>query len=134
MNVVLDTNILLRYTIGDDPAQAAIAGNIFQTAGEIVIPTHVLCEYIWTLRAGYKQPAGAIAAAVRAIVATDRVIVDDDEVEAGLRMMDAGGDFADGVNAYAGTRMASSTAVFVSFDQQAVRLLNGQGMSAMAPD
>jgi predicted nucleic-acid-binding protein len=133
MNVTLDTNILLRHTIGDDAKQAAIAENIFQTSAEIIIPTHVLCEYVWTLRAGYKQTARAIAAAIRAIVATDRVVVDDDEVDAGLQMMDAGGDFADGVNAYAGTRMTSGKTVFVSFDQQAVQLLNSHGVPAVVP-
>jgi predicted nucleic-acid-binding protein len=134
MNVTLDTNILLRHTVGDNAAQAAVAENIFQTAAEIVIPTHVFCEYVWTLRAGYKQDARAIATAIRAIVTTDNVVVDDDEVAAGLQMMDAGGDFADGVNAYAGTRMASGKTVFASFDQKAVRLLNGHGVSAVVPE
>ena len=134
MNVVIDTNILLRYTVGDDVAQAAIAERIMETATEVVIPTHVFCEYVWVLRAGYKQPVETIAKAIRAIVATDRIVVNDDEVQAGLQMMDAGGDFADGVVAYVGSRMASGPAVFASFDKQAVRLLAGRGLSALVPD
>jgi len=51
-----------------------------------------------------------------------------------LLMMDDGGDFADGVTAYVGSRMASGPAVFVSFDRQAVKLLTNRGLSAMAPD
>ena len=134
MNVIIDTNILLRYTVGDDAAQAAIAEKIMETSTEIVIPTHVFCEYVWTLRAGYKQSVEAIAEAIRAIVATDRIVVNDDEVQAGLLMMDDGGDFADGVTAYVGSRMASGPAVFASFDKQAVKLLAGRGLSALVPD
>ena len=134
MNVVIDTNILLRYTVGDDVAQAATAERIIETSTEVVIPTQVFCEYVWTLRSRYKQSMKAIAEAIRAIVATERIIVNDDEVQAGLLMMDDGGDFADGVTAYVGSRMASGPTVFVSFDRQAVRLLTSRGLSAMAPD
>ena len=134
MNVIIDTNILLRYTVGDDVAQAAIAERVIETSTEVVIPTHVFCEYVWTLRARYKQPTEAIAEAIRAIVATDRIVVNDDEVQAGLLMMDDGGDFADGVAAYAGSCMASGPAVFASFDKQAVKLLVGRGLSALVPD
>ncbi|MDR1163792.1 MAG: type II toxin-antitoxin system VapC family toxin [Candidatus Accumulibacter sp.] len=134
MSIVIDTNILLRYTVGDDPAQAAIAERIMESSSEIVIPTQVFCEYVWTLRARYKQPKEAIAEAIRAIVATDRIVVNDDEVQAGLQMMEDGGDFADGVTAYAGSRMASGPAVFASFDKQAVKLLVRRGLSALVPD
>ncbi|MDR1274789.1 MAG: type II toxin-antitoxin system VapC family toxin [Candidatus Accumulibacter sp.] len=134
MNVIVDTNILLRFTVGDDLAQAAIAEKIMETSTELVIPTQVFCEYVWTLRSRYKQSLETIAEAIRAIVATDRIVVNDDEVQAGLMMMDDGGDFADGVAAYAGSRMASGPAVFASFDRQAVKLLIGCGLSAMVPD
>jgi len=134
MKVIIDTNILLRYTIGDDAAQAAIAVKIMETSTEVVIPTHVFCEYVWTLRVRYKQSIEAVAEAIRAIVATDRIIVNDDEIQAGLLMMDDGGDFADGVTAYTGSRMASGPAAFASFDKQAVRLLAQRGVSALVPD
>jgi hypothetical protein len=65
---------------------------------------------------------------------TGKVIVKDDEVEAGLRMLDDGGDFADGVHAYSGLNMAPGQAVLVSFDKKAVRLLAGRGLSALAPE
>jgi predicted nucleic-acid-binding protein len=134
MNIVTDTNVLLRYTVGDDAAQAETAKNLLHAAQKIVIPTHVFCEYVWTLRSGYRQSDAVIALAIQAIVKTNRVVVNDEEVQAGLEMMAAGGDFADGVNAYAGFRMAGSAAVFVSFDRKAVRLLNERGLSALVPE
>ncbi|KPX08316.1 Uncharacterized protein ALO74_02066, partial [Pseudomonas syringae pv. cunninghamiae] len=49
-------------------------------------------------------------------------------VEAGLLVLDAGGDFADGVIAYEGNWLGGET--FVSFDKKAVTLLSVQGQSA----
>ncbi len=49
-------------------------------------------------------------------------------VEAGLSVLEAGGDFADGVIAYEGNWLGGET--FVSFDKKAVALLTAQGQSA----
>jgi predicted nucleic-acid-binding protein len=43
-------------------------------------------------------------------------------------MLDAGGDFADGVIAYEGKWLGAET--FVSFDKKAVRTLTSVGVSA----
>lgn len=46
----------------------------------------------------------------------------------GLTILEAGGDFADGVIAYEGNWLGGET--FVSFDKKAVALLAAQGLSA----
>ncbi|EGG79200.1 transposase subfamily [Gluconacetobacter sp. SXCC-1] len=46
-------------------------------------------------------------------------------VEAGLALLEAGGDFADGVIAHEGVWLGGET--FVSFDKKAVSLLKKQG-------
>ena len=56
------------------------------------------------------------------------VVANRPAAEAGLAMLDAGGDFADGVIAYEGNWLGAET--FVSFDKRAVRLLEEQGKSA----
>lgn len=48
--------------------------------------------------------------------------------EAGLAMLDAGGDFADGVIAYEGLWLGAE--MFVSFDKKAVEMLREQGVEA----
>lgn len=48
--------------------------------------------------------------------------------EAGLAMLEAGGDFADGVIAYEGHWLGGET--FTSFDKKAVELLTDQGKPA----
>jgi predicted nucleic-acid-binding protein len=71
------------------------------------------------------QDAGT---AIRALAAAENVEMNRRAVEAGLAMLDAGGDFADGVIAYEGNWLGGET--FVSFDKQAVRILNEQGTAA----
>lgn len=49
-------------------------------------------------------------------------------VEAGLLMLEAGGDFTDGVIAYEGEWLGGE--IFISFDKQAVTLLKSQECQA----
>ena len=58
----------------------------------------------------------------------DTVRVDRTAAEAGLALLEAGGDFADGVIAHQGQWLGGES--FVSFDRQAVALLQAQGISA----
>jgi predicted nucleic-acid-binding protein len=76
----------------------------------------------------YGLPAVEVAAAIRALLAAGNVEVDRPAVAAGLTMLDAGGDFADGVIAYEGRWLGAET--FVSFDKSAVEMLTAQGVSA----
>ena len=51
-----------------------------------------------------------------------------DEMYQFVAVLDAGGDFADGVIAYEGSWLGADT--FVSFDKKTVRLMDAQGGSA----
>jgi predicted nucleic-acid-binding protein len=77
---------------------------------------------------GYKEPQDRIAAALRGLIAARNVSVDVAAVEAGLALLDAGGDFADGIIAHEGRWLGSD--VFVSFDRAAVKLLQANGEAA----
>jgi len=85
VKVTVDTNVLVRAVVQDEPLQAQAAAKILTDAN---------------------RPA----------------------VEAGLAVLDAGGDFADGVIAYEGQWLGAET--FVSFDKKAVALLIARGQSA----
>ena len=61
------------------------------------------------------------------------VVTDTVAARAGLRMLDAGGDFADGVIQHTGSQQAGAPSVFASFDRKAVRLLEEQGFSTLVP-
>ena len=50
----VDTNVLLRYILRDDPRQASEAGRVLEEAEardeRLFVSTPVLCELCWTLR------------------------------------------------------------------------------------
>ena len=133
MKIIVDTNVIARLIIDSDIEQAKIAADLIDRAEEVIIPTHVFCELAWILLSIYKFNREKIQFAIESVLNIDRLTVREDEVEAGLRMMEKGGDFADGVNEYTGRVMARGLSVFVSFDKQAVRLLTERGISAMVP-
>lgn len=74
------------------------------------------------------QHNASIAVAIRALAATEKVVMNRAAVEAGIAALDTGGDFADGVMAYEGNWLGAET--FVSFDKKAVLLLARQGVMA----
>ena len=128
MKVAVDTNVLVRAAVGDDPAQARVAAKVLTDAELIAVALPCLCEFVWVLRRVYNfQPSDA-ATAIRALLAAANVEVNRPAVEAGLLVLEAGGDFADGVIAYEGNWLGGET--FVSFDKKAVALLTAQGQSA----
>ena len=128
MRVVVDTNVLVRAVVRDDRAQAQVAAKILTDAEVIAVALPCLCEFVWVLRKVYSLETEDIAAAIRALLAASNVQVNRPAVEAGLSMLEANGDFADGVIAYEGTWLGGET--FVSFDKQAVALLTAHGQSA----
>jgi len=128
MKVAVDTNVLIRAAVRDDPAQASIAAKVLTDAELIAVATPCLCEFVWVLLRVYGfQPSDA-AAALRTLLAAANVEMNRPAVEAGLSMLEAGGDFADGVIAYEGNWLGGET--FISFDKKAVTLLTSQGQSA----
>ena len=80
------------------------------------------------LRKVYNLQANDIATAIRARLATANVRVNTPAVEAGLSMLEANGDIADGVIDYEETWLSGET--FLSFDKRAFALLTAQGQPA----
>ncbi len=125
MRITADTNILVRVAINDDLEQARQARILLQDAETVVLTLPALCEFVWVARRGYRRQAGDIAAAMRQLLAAPSVAVDRLAAEAGLAMLEAGGDFADGVIAFDGRRLGG--AVFASFDRRAVESVAASG-------
>jgi len=128
MKIVADTNVLLRDALHDDPLQARVAAKILESAELVAIPVAVFCEFVWVLRQGYKKSAAEIADAIRRLLRSASVMTNRLAVDAGLELLDRGGDFADGAIAYEGRWLGAEE--FVSFDKEAVSLLKSQGKRA----
>jgi len=129
MKITVDTNVLIRAVVRDDEKQALAADKIMKSADRIAVTLPCLCEFVWVLRRLYEFDREDIAAAIRALADTANVSLNRPAVEAGLAVLNAGGDFADGLIAYEGTWLGAET--FVSFDKKAVTLLAKQKYETM---
>ena len=128
MKIAADTNVLLRNVLQDDPVQSRLARKALESADLVAISTPVFCEFVWVLRQLYSRSAVEVAGAIRFLIDSENVSTDRATVEAGLELLDQGGDFADGAIAYEGAWLGAEE--FVSFDKQAVKLLKSQGKRA----
>lgn len=128
MKIIADTNVLLRFVLGDDLEQYEIALDAMEKSEAVAVTNHALCEMAWVLRSRYGVSRPAIAATIRALLETRNVVLDSATVNAGLTMLEAGADFAAGVINHEGRWLGGET--FVSFDRKAVAALEKQGQKA----
>jgi predicted nucleic-acid-binding protein len=81
---LLDTNVILRYLVGDDSAKAARATALLERVdrGEemVEIPEGVLTEAVWTLESHYQVPRSETARNLAAILSFAGVRVTAPEV------------------------------------------------------
>ncbi len=113
----VDTNVIVRYLTGDDPAQADKARAVIGRKPVFVSKT-VLLEAEWVLRGVYDLPPEQVIPALRAFAGLPGVSVEN----AGLvaRAMDwaeAGMDFADALH----LASAAGCESFLTFDKRFAR-------------
>jgi len=125
VRITVDTNVLVRAAVRDHREQSDAATRAMDRADLLAVPVPSLCEFVWVLRSVYGFKAAEIGVAMRSLLAAENVETNRPAVEAGLVMLDAGGDFADGAIAYEGRWLGADT--FVSFDKKAVEMLKAQG-------
>ena len=128
VKITVDTNVLVRVVVRDDVQQTRIAEKFLREAELMAVTLSSLCELVWVLRQGYKFGHGEIAVVLETLLNAENVAVNRPAVDAGLAVLNAGGDFADGVIAYEGRWLGGDT--FVSFDKKAVSLIAKQGQRA----
>ena len=96
--LTLDTNVVVRLLIGDDPQQTPVAERAFLDAiagGGVYLPDVVLAEVAWVLR-GYELDRATRHQLLERLVRTRGVVVDDiDAVIDALDQFRQGGDLAD---------------------------------------
>jgi predicted nucleic-acid-binding protein len=127
VKITADTNVLVRAITGDDPLLSKVAQAEVASADMIALAVPALCELVWVLSQGYKIASADIAETIRRLINSVNVVVNRPAAEAGLAVLKAGGDFADGAIAYEGSWLGADA--FVSFDKKAVRLVEAQGES-----
>ena len=79
--IAVDTNVLLRYLLRDDEAQAEKSRRVFARAKHILITDVVLVEAVWTLIGRrYRATKDDVIAVVDKLLQEPNVRFEDDEV------------------------------------------------------
>lgn len=102
MKISVDTTVLARAVLNDQPAQSRAARKLLKEASLIAVPLPCLCALVWVLRQGAKLAKDDVATTIRSLMNMGNVVVNWPAAELGLAVLDAGGDFADGVIACEG--------------------------------
>lgn len=127
MKIAVDTNILVRAAVRDDPHQCQLAAATLTEATTVFVSTLVLCEYVWVLARGYNFSPQVIIASIQRLINASNVVVEHRAtVDAGLDQLAAGGDFADGVIAFLGGLAEAEE--FVTLDVKAGAIFKAQGL------
>ncbi len=131
----LDTNVVVRLLIGDDPQQTPIAERAFLAAiasGGVYLPDVVLAEVAWVLR-GYDLVRQTRYDLLERLVRSRGVVVDDiDAVIDALEHFRQGGDLADQLILARAAR--ASALPVLSFDQRFSRWEGVELLEAEFPD
>lgn len=105
----IDTNILVRYIVADDPAQFRAATRFIEHECSPREPGFinriVLAELVWVLESSYKLPRLAIVSALRLLLGANQLSIEEvEDARAALREYQDGADFADSLIAAANER------------------------------
>jgi predicted nucleic-acid-binding protein len=111
MKITVNTNILVHAVVPDDAKQAQAAAKLLKDAELIAVSLPCLCEFVWVLRRVYNFGQQDISSALDALLDAGNVVVNRPAVEAGFTVLNAGGDFADGLIAYEGSWLGGNTFV-----------------------
>ena len=121
----VDTNVLVRFLVGDDPEQASRAVRLFARAtaegDKLFVSQIVVCELVWVLSYAYDKGRSEIAAGLESLLRARQLTFEDgDQVRAALERFAAGdGDLADWL-IWERARVAGAEHVF-TFDSRLLR-------------
>jgi predicted nucleic-acid-binding protein len=77
----IDTNVIVRYIVQDDPNQASAATKLIEQLCSTDNPGYinhiVLCELVWVLRRNYKLDKSSICQVIEQIMRTDRIVIEE---------------------------------------------------------
>jgi len=124
--LAIDTNVVVRYLVGDEVKQAARARALIDRS-DVFVTTTVLLQSEWVLRSVYGFEAARLAQALTAFAGLPHVTLENPALAANaLQWMKAGLDFADALH----LASAEDCEAFVSFDASFVKAAKAAGARA----
>lgn len=124
--IAVDTNVVVRFLVADDPEQSARARELFADE-RIFIPDTVVLETAWVLGYSYELDRASIAAALHRLFGLPNVqLRDAAELALALEWYDGGLDFADALHLAQSTHCTR----LLTFDRRFAA--KGEGISGVA--
>ena len=97
----LNTNVLVRLLVNDDPVQAEQAAALIDSSAACFVPITMVLELEWVLRGAYKLPREAVLAAFEGLLAIRHLHLEQDDcVRQDLEAHREGMDFADALHLF----------------------------------
>jgi len=125
--LAIDTNLIIRYLVADDAAQAAKARKLID-GNDVFVCTTVMLETGWVLRSVYGFTALQCARALAGFAGLPRVSLEDAAaVTRALGWVSNGIDFADGLH----LAKVEDCEAFVTFDRDFARAAGALGSVAV---
>lgn len=128
----LDTNVVLRAVLVDDPVQSPLATSFFRSLtpdSPGFITQVTLAEVYWVLSRSVRLPRRQCLAVIRSLVHTEVLEFDDGEgIVRALALADEGADFADAL--IEGTMELFGATETVTFDRHAAGRLGWRVLDA----
>ena len=124
----IDTNILLRLFVGDDPKQQRQALAFIETNleadGPFYVNRVVICEFAWSLARLYGYDRAQISIALERLILTSAFLVEDAAlIHDAIGVYKSGGDFADAV--VAASNFEAGCTSTITLDATAARRIDG---------
>jgi predicted nucleic-acid-binding protein len=122
----LDTNVLVRWTVGDDAKQRQLVRGLLEralaAAEPLFVPNTVLLELEWVIRSRYGYEKASVVALFTALLEAEELSFQDEEaLEQALHLYRQGAsDFADCL--HAGHCASAEQLPMLTFDREAAKL------------
>ena len=113
---VVDTNIVTRIIVQDDPAQVAVIDSLLQES--LFVPATVLLETVWVLSSVYRMERTAIADALSRLLELPAIEVENPDLLIwAIERFRGGADFGDMLHLVA----SRGGEAFVTFDRRVAK-------------
>jgi predicted nucleic-acid-binding protein len=117
--LALDTNVLVRLLVDDDPAQAEQAAALIDASAACFVPITVVLELEWVLRGAYRLPCETVISAFEGLLAIRHLHLEQEElVRRALEWHRQGMDFADALH----LARTEGCGALISFDRHLARV------------
>lgn len=130
----LDTNVLVRYLVQDDPAQLAAAAKLIRkcvSAGQsLFVPTSVAVELEWVLRSAFGFAKDDVVQVVSSLLSSAELVFQDEQaLEVALLLFrKSSADFADCVHIALASQAGERP--LWTFDKRAAKVAGAQLLTA----